>query len=33
MIDGASGQDMDKIVNETLALPNSVVEKVSQLTQ
>jgi tripartite-type tricarboxylate transporter receptor subunit TctC len=33
MIDGASGQDMDKIVLETLALPNAVVEKVSQLTQ
>ena len=33
MIDGASGAEIDKIVRETLQLPNSIVEKVGQLTQ
>jgi hypothetical protein len=33
MVDGASGEDIDEIVRETLRLPQSVANKVAQMMQ
>ena len=33
MVDGASGEDMDKIVRETLKLPHAIAEKIGQMMQ
>ncbi len=32
MIDGATGEEMDAIVRETLQMPHAIIAKVAQLT-